>query len=176
LGRGTSTFDGISIAWAIAEHIQELQARTLFATHYHELTQLSLTHKGIKNVHLLIREWNDEIIFLRKVVEGGSDKSYGIEVGRLAGLPQKIISRAKEVLQQLETADLKSPLATISNAEAFDLFTSSWQTRGSAPTPVDPIIKKLLSIDANAITPIQAIQILADLSEEAKKDQNRSPS
>ncbi len=170
LGRGTSTFDGISIAWAIAEHVSELQARTLFATHYHELTALSLTHEGIKNYHVLIREWNDEIIFLRKVIEGGSDKSYGIEVGRLAGLPQKIISRAKEVLQQLETAGLKSPLASVNSRGALqraptpgDLFASY------TPSPPHPIIKGLQSIDANAITPIQAIQILADLSEQAKK-------
>ncbi len=160
LGRGTSTFDGISIAWAIAEHVWQLQARTLFATHYHELTQLSLTHKGIKNYHVLIREWNDEIIFLRKVIEGGCDKSYGIEVGRLAGLPQTIISRAKEVLQQLETADLKSPLAgSVGATHASPL---------QYPIP-HPIIKMLSSLDSNAITPIQAIQILADLSEQAKK-------
>jgi DNA mismatch repair protein MutS len=169
LGRGTSTFDGISIAWAIAEHVWQLSARTLFATHYHELTQLSLTHKGIKNYHVLIREWNDEIIFLRKVVEGGSDKSYGIEVGRLAGLPQKIISRAKEVLQQLEMADLKSPLAGISHSitsETGDLFAALPPCLPAFP---HPIIKALQSLDPNAITPLQAIQILADLSEEANK-------
>ncbi len=164
LGRGTSTFDGISIAWAIAEHVQKLQARTLFATHYHELTQLAKAQKGIKNYHVLIREWNDEIIFLRKVIEGGSDKSYGIEVGRLAGLPQAIMMRAKEVLQLLEMADLKSPLAGTA-----DLISDAGQILMSVPTPIHPIIKRLSAMDSNTITPIQAIQILAELSEEAKK-------
>jgi len=166
LGRGTSTFDGISIAWAIAEHVHELQARTLFATHYHELTQLSLTHEGIKNYHVLIREWNDEIIFLRKVIQGGSDKSYGIEVGRLAGLPQKIIKRAKEVLQQLETADLKSPLAGVAPLETIP---DALRATLPVPTQDHPIIQTLRSIDPNAITPIQAIQILSELSEAAKR-------
>ena len=175
LGRGTSTFDGISIAWAIAEHVQTLEARTLFATHYHELTQLALTHEGIKNYHVLIREWNDEIIFLRKVIKGGSDKSYGIEVGRLAGLPQKIISRAKEILQQLEMADLKSPLAGVGHLAGVaplggvsgSLFASSVVV---TPSEGHPIIKALRSIDSNAITPLQAIQMLADLSEQARRE------
>ncbi|MBI3598785.1 MAG: DNA mismatch repair protein MutS [Nitrospirae bacterium] len=159
LGRGTSTFDGISIAWAIAEYVEELQSRTLFATHYHELTQLPLTRKGIKNYHVLIREWNDEIIFLRRVIEGGSDKSYGIEVGRLAGLPHKIISRAKEILQQLETA---AGVVTPTPA-THDLFAS--QTPSVPSPPDDLIIKALLSIDLNTMTPIQAMQFLARLIE-----------
>ena len=88
IGRGTSTFDGISIAWAVAEYIHtKLRARTLFATHYHELTELALTMDRVKNYTVAIKEWNDQIIFLRKVVEGGADKSYGIQVARLAGLP-----------------------------------------------------------------------------------------
>ncbi len=191
LGRGTSTFDGISIAWAIAEYIHHQSTRTLFATHYHELTQLSRAYEGIRNYHVLIREWNEEIIFMHKVVPGGADKSYGIEVGRLAGLPAEIIMRAKQVLQQLSTADFKSPLLTTlnpvtegpgtpaetgtSDAER-DLFNSS--VSDSPPQRATPsqaslshsIIKTLQSIDSNAMTPIQAIQILADLSEQAKKE------
>jgi DNA mismatch repair protein MutS len=106
IGRGTSTFDGISIAWAVAEYIHaKLRARTLFATHYHELTELALTLDRVKNYTVAIREWNDQIIFLRKVIEGGADKSYGIQVARLAGLPQAVINRAKEVLANLEKAE-----------------------------------------------------------------------
>ncbi len=106
IGRGTSTFDGISIAWAVAEYIHtKLGARTLFATHYHELTELALTMDRVKNYTVAIKEWNDQIIFLRKVIEGGADKSYGIQVARLAGLPPAVINRAKEVLANLEKAE-----------------------------------------------------------------------
>ena len=115
IGRGTSTFDGISIAWAVAEYIHtKLRARTLFATHYHELTELALTMDRVKNYTVAIKEWNDQIIFLRRVVEGGADKSYGIQVARLAGLPQAVIQRAREVLANLEKAefnDLGEPVA-----------------------------------------------------------------
>ncbi len=107
IGRGTSTFDGISIAWAVAEYIaNELKVRTLFATHYHELTELSLTAKGVKNYNIAVKEWGDEIIFLRKIEKGPADKSYGIQVGRLAGLPEKIINRAHEVINNLEKEEL----------------------------------------------------------------------
>jgi len=107
VGRGTSTFDGISIAWAVAEYIlDKIKARTLFATHYNELTELSLTHSGVRNYNVAVKEWGDEIIFLRKIEEGPADKSYGIQVARLAGLPEEIIQRAKEVLANLEKEEL----------------------------------------------------------------------
>ena len=105
LGRGTSTFDGLSLAWAVAEHLHDhapVKARTLFATHYHELTELALTRKGVKNYNIAVKEWADKIIFLRKIMPGGTDKSYGIHVARLAGLPKDIIDRANEVLTNLE--------------------------------------------------------------------------
>ncbi len=106
IGRGTSTFDGISIAWAVAEYIHsKLKARTLFATHYHELVELALTMGGIKNYTVAVKEWNNQIIFLRRVIEGGADKSYGIQVARLAGLPAGVIDRAREVLLNLEKAE-----------------------------------------------------------------------
>ena len=116
IGRGTSTFDGLSIAWSVAEYLHdETKCRTLFATHYHELTELELTRGGVTNYNIAVREWNDAIIFLRKIVKGGADKSYGIQVARLAGLPSKVISRAKEILSNLEhhelTADGKPTLA-----------------------------------------------------------------
>ncbi len=103
IGRGTSTFDGLSIAWSVAEFLHDkIKARTLFATHYHELTKLAEERSGVCNFNVAVREWNEQIIFLRKIVPGGADKSYGIQVARLAGLPQEILNRAKEILAQLE--------------------------------------------------------------------------
>ncbi len=105
VGRGTSTFDGLSLAWAIAEHLHDCpsaKARTLFATHYHELTELALTKGGVKNFNVAVREWGEKIIFLRKILPGGADKSYGIHVARLAGLPKSVVERAKQVLANLE--------------------------------------------------------------------------
>ena len=103
IGRGTSTFDGLSIAWSVAEFLHDkIKARTLFATHYHELTKLAAQRKGVCNFNVAVREWNDQIIFLRKIVAGGADKSYGIQVARLAGLPKEILDRAKDILAHLE--------------------------------------------------------------------------
>ncbi|MBA3651123.1 MAG: DNA mismatch repair protein MutS [Chthoniobacterales bacterium] len=103
IGRGTSTFDGLSIAWSVAEFLHDkIQARTLFATHYHELTKLAEERSGVCNFNVAVREWNEQIIFLRKIVPGGADKSYGIQVARLAGLPQEILNRAKDILSRLE--------------------------------------------------------------------------
>jgi DNA mismatch repair protein MutS len=109
IGRGTSTFDGLSIAWSVAEFLHdEVKARTLFATHYHELTELEMTRNGVRNYNVAVREWNDQIIFLRKIIRGGADKSYGIQVARLAGLPPTIIARAKEILSNLEQSELNA--------------------------------------------------------------------
>jgi DNA mismatch repair protein MutS len=109
VGRGTSTFDGISIAWAVAEYLHESPARrsrTLFATHYHELTEMALIYPRIKNLHIKVKEWNDQIIFLRKIDNGSCDHSYGIQVARLAGVPKKVIIRAREILSNLENMEL----------------------------------------------------------------------
>jgi DNA mismatch repair protein MutS len=106
IGRGTSTFDGLSIAWSVAEFLHDkIKARTLFATHYHELTKLTEDRPGVCNFNVAVREWNEQIIFLRKIVPGGADKSYGIQVARLAGLPKEILDRAKEILAHLENPD-----------------------------------------------------------------------
>jgi DNA mismatch repair protein MutS len=105
IGRGTSTFDGLSIAWSVAEFLYDkIKARTLFATHYHELTKLAEDRKGVCNLNVAVREWNEQIIFLRKIIPGGADKSYGIQVARLAGLPKEILDRAKEILTHLENS------------------------------------------------------------------------
>ncbi|HEY3600985.1 MAG TPA: DNA mismatch repair protein MutS [Chthoniobacterales bacterium] len=104
IGRGTSTFDGLSIAWSVAEFLHDkIKARTLFATHYHELTKLAAERSGVANFNVAVREWNEQIIFLRKIIPGGADKSYGIQVARLAGLPNEILNRAKDILSHLET-------------------------------------------------------------------------
>jgi DNA mismatch repair protein MutS len=105
IGRGTSTFDGLSIAWSVAEFLYDkIKARSLFATHYHELTKLAEDRKGVCNLNVAVREWNEQIIFLRKIIPGGADKSYGIQVARLAGLPKEVLDRAKEILAHLESS------------------------------------------------------------------------
>jgi DNA mismatch repair protein MutS len=107
IGRGTSTFDGLSIAWSVAEHLHDVTGcRTLFATHYHELTDLARTRSGVANCNVAVREWNDDVIFLRKIVDGPADQSYGIQVARLAGLPEPILKRAREILRNLENSEL----------------------------------------------------------------------
>ena len=109
IGRGTSTFDGLSIAWAVIEHISNpkiLGAKTLFATHYHELTELEGTISGVNNYCIAVKEQGDDIVFLRKIVKGGADKSYGIQVAKLAGVPEPVIARAKELVEELASADI----------------------------------------------------------------------
>jgi DNA mismatch repair protein MutS len=113
IGRGTSTFDGLSLAWSIVEHLHnQVGAKTLFATHYHELTELSARLPRLKNFNVAVREWHDQIVFLRKIVEGGTDKSYGIQVARLAGVPKEVLERAKQILGNLEESEL-TPEGTV---------------------------------------------------------------
>jgi len=113
IGRGTSTFDGLSLAWSIVEHLHnQVGAKTLFATHYHELTELAGRLPRLRNFNVAVREWNDQIVFLRKIVEGGTDKSYGIQVARLAGVPKAVIERAKQILGNLEESEL-TPEGTV---------------------------------------------------------------
>jgi DNA mismatch repair protein MutS len=107
IGRGTSTFDGLSIAWAVAEYLHDTaKARTQFATHYHELTELSMTRKGVRNYNVAVKEYGEQVIFLRQIIPGGTDKSYGIHVAKLAGLPEDVIRRANEVLENLENSSI----------------------------------------------------------------------
>jgi len=183
IGRGTSTFDGISIAWAVAEYIHtKLGARTLFATHYHELTELALTMGRVKNYTVAIKEWNDQIIFLRKVVAGGADKSYGIQVARLAGLPQAVIQRAKEVLANLEQAEfneLGEPVAATKikreNGETEISINQSEKGRKTAESEViEPqlglfaseaglLFKEISDLNLDAMTPLDAMNKLHEL-------------
>lgn len=166
IGRGTSTFDGISIAWAVAEYIlNHIGAKTLFATHYFELTEIGEKGKGAKNYTVSVEEWNNEVIFLRKVVKGTADKSYGIYVGKMAGLPSEVIARAEQVLSDLENhevislnTDNKSKKQTQRFVQPILVFDDS-----------HPVIDELKQLNIDNITPIQAMQILHNLYEKTKK-------
>jgi DNA mismatch repair protein MutS len=179
VGRGTSTFDGISIAWAVSEYLHETEhcrARTLFATHYHELTELSLLFPRIKNLHITVKEWNDKIIFLRKIDVGSCDHSYGIQVARLAGVPKKVIMRAKEILSNLENMELtpehKPVLARHHNQQEktagenqVDLFEGVQMNLLDAAKI--ELIQQIKNLDVNSITPIDALNLLAELKKKA---------
>ncbi|MGQ9777539.1 MAG: DNA mismatch repair protein MutS [Thermodesulfobacteriota bacterium] len=173
IGRGTSTFDGVGIAWAVAEYLHDhplLHPKTLFATHYHELTELALTKEGVKNYHMAVKEWKGEIIFLRKIIEGGTSRSYGIQVARLAGLPAKVINRAKEILSNLEKGELDS-----SGMPKIAKTKGEMERRKTSPqlslfTPYDPIRWELRRIDPNQITPLEALRLLSELKEKAEKE------
>lgn len=174
VGRGTSTFDGLSIAWAVVEHLHDhplLRPRTLFATHYHELTELALTKERVKNYNVAVKEWGGEIIFLRKVVEGGTNRSYGIQVARLAGLPAKVIDRAKEILSNLERGEFDSMgLPKIAKSK---VATSKPKIpiQPSLFSQPDPIRSELKKIDPDQMTPIEALKILSELKKKAEKEE-----
>ena len=152
VGRGTSTFDGLAIAWAVVEalHDRGHGAKVLFATHFHELTRLAGRLGGVRNFHVAVREWNDEIVFLHKVQPGGTDRSYGIQVARLAGLPAAVIARSKALLAELEEAGQLRTDA--SDAVQLGLF---------APAAPDPVLTELASLDLAHLTPLEALNILA---------------
>ena len=174
IGRGTSTFDGLSIAWAVAEYLHDhptLRPKTLFATHYHELTELSLTKERVRNYNVAVREWGGEIIFLRKIVEGGTNRSYGIQVARLAGLPQKVIDRAKEILSNLERGELDSMgLPKIAKSKITGLKPAA-PVQPSLFVPADPIRALLKKLKIDQLTPIEAINVLDELKKKAEKDE-----
>jgi len=166
IGRGTSTFDGVSIAWAVAEYLHDTESRaakTLFATHYHELTELAVTRKGIKNYNIAVREWNDQIIFLRKIVEGGASHSYGIQVARLAGLPMEVIERAREILKNLEKGEyVEGGEPRIAKGKGMPPSQPSPQLPLFSETE-DPLRKRLEAISIASITPLEALNILDQL-------------
>jgi DNA mismatch repair protein MutS len=163
VGRGTATFDGLSIAWAVVEHLQKhTRARTLFATHYHELTELADLLPAVKNVHVSVKETPNEIIFLRHVEPGSASKSYGIEVARLAGLPRSVIERAREVLRKHEQSEHEL-------SERLTPGTSDPASNGDSVlfTPIDrEVLEKLRSTDLDQLTPIEALTLLAALKKQ----------
>jgi DNA mismatch repair protein MutS len=174
VGRGTSTFDGLSIAWAVVEHLHDhplLRPRTLFATHYHELTELALTKERVKNHNVAVKEWGGEIIFLRKVVEGGANRSYGIQVARLAGIPAKVIERAREVLSNLERGEFDSmgmPKIAKSKVASSKPRLPVQPSLFSQP---DPIRSELKKIDPERLTPLEALNVLNELKKKAEKEE-----
>jgi DNA mismatch repair protein MutS len=163
VGRGTSTYDGLSLAWAVTEHIAtKLKCRTLFATHYHELTELAELFKNVKNCNVSVREWMDEVVFLHKIIPGGTDKSYGIHVARLAGIPKSILSRAKEILDELENTFQK---------EAAGEHFSRNKTKEADEDSLcvakhKSVLEKLSAIDVNNLTPLEAINLLNQIKNE----------
>ena len=166
VGRGTSTFDGLAIAWAVTEELHERGkgAKVLFATHYHELTALAETLSRVRNFHVAVKEWNDEIIFLHKVRPGGTDRSYGIQVARLAGLPPAVIARARQILAELESL----PPATTTGAGEPAGSPPAHAQLGLFPHASDPLLKELAALDVSALTPLQALNLLADWQQRLK--------
>jgi DNA mismatch repair protein MutS len=168
IGRGTSTFDGLSIAWAVIEHISNtklLGAKTLFATHYHELTELEGTVEGVKNFNTSVKKRGDDITFLRRIVKGAADGSYGVEVAKLAGIPKTVVENAKVILKSLEEqqrVSLGSAPKAVYEEEPEEMqlsFSSSGK---------ESFIEKVKNIDVNTLTPIEALTKLFELQKEAE--------
>jgi DNA mismatch repair protein MutS len=178
IGRGTSTFDGVSIAWAVAEYLHDtpgLSARTLFATHYHELTDLARTKSRVKNGHFEARQWKDEVVFLRHLVPGGASRSYGIQVAKLAGLPEVLVERARRILKNLEQGELdREGFPRLATAEAG----GSEQTgqlvlaleAGGGPTGAErDVLTEIRELDPDCVTPMQALQVLQEWCSRLRK-------
>jgi len=166
IGRGTSTFDGLSIAWAVAEYLHDtpgLCARTLFATHYHELTELARTKPRVVNAHFEVREWGDDVIFLRRLVTGGASRSYGIQVARLAGLPEAVISRSKEILADLESESQESGGHTRAGAAPASPDAQLGLFQTSRTGGEDYVLHALRELDPQRTTPLEALTLLSEL-------------
>ena len=162
IGRGTSTYDGLALAWAVVEHIQKhIRARTLFATHYHELTELEQLFEGVRNLHVSVKESGDQILFLRRVEPGAADRSYGIEVARLAALPLSVIERAKQILALHEPTEhsVTEELAPKPGPLQIQLF-----------EPVNyQIAERIRTLDLDQLRPVEALQLLSELQKELKR-------
>ena len=172
IGRGTSTFDGLSIAWAVVEHISDrkiLGAKTLFATHYHELTELEGRLSGVNNYCIAVKEQGDDIIFLRKIIQGGADRSYGIQVAKLAGIPSSVIERAKEIALSLSDADIAAKAREIALDEGHAECGNIVKEEKTAATPDDLVIAQIAALDLGRLTPLEAINLLYQYQEEIKK-------
>ncbi len=173
IGRGTSTFDGLSIAWAVVEYLHDhptLSPKTLFATHYHELTDLALTKERVKNYNVAVKEWGGEIIFLRRIVPGETNRSYGIQVAKLAGLPQDVIDRAKEVLSNLEKGELDPrgmPRIAVTKGSAS---MAGFPAQLSLFNRPDSIRSELRKLNIEQLTPLEAINVLDELKKKAEQE------
>ena len=165
IGRGTATFDGLSIAWAVAEHIARGDAapETLFATHYHELTDLAGDIPGVGNLHVSAREWKDNVVFLRKIEAGGSDRSFGIQVARLAGLPAAVVVRAQEILRQPRAHRVRPRGPAASRALGRAPRPRRTGSSRCSPGQDEAVLDDLRRADPDQLTPIQALALLAEL-------------
>jgi len=167
IGRGTATYDGLALAWAVVEHIHSrIRAKTLFATHYHELTELAETLDGVGNLHVSVKEAGDQIIFLRKVEPGAADRSYGIEVARLAALPPAVIERAREVLALHEQSETKVTAELTPNSRARS--GGGVQIRLFEPVGYQ-IAGRIRELNLDELRPVDALKLLAELQEELKR-------
>ena len=169
IGRGTSTYDGVSIAWAVAEHLHDrIGAKTMFATHYHELTALSETRPRARNYSTAVKEWKEEIVFLHKLVAGGASRSYGIQVARLAGLDKSVIARAKQILAKLESGDELGPHAVAESAQ-LSLLAPPGEPASAAPPARSAVEQALADADLDGMSPREAHALLAELQARLKK-------
>jgi DNA mismatch repair protein MutS len=165
IGRGTSTYDGISLAWSVVEHLHDhVGCRTLFATHYHELTDLEKSFDRVQNLNVAVREWEDEVVFLHKIVQGAADKSYGIHVARLAGVPREVVERAKDILVQLEEEHLDAEgRAKIARRPEQKLHGNLQLTLFG---PADhPLLDDVRQVDLNQTTPLDALRLIQQWQE-----------
>ena len=174
IGRGTSTFDGMSIARAVLEYVadkKKLGAKTLFATHYHELTALEDELDGVKNYNIAVKKRGDDITFLRRIVRGGADDSYGIEVAKLAGVPDTVMARAKQILRQLEGEGYAAvrPVHSKKRKAPPPPGPEESGQMSFAPSAAENISRRLREVDVNTLTPIEALNILYELCREAKE-------
>lgn len=169
IGRGTSTYDGVSIAWAVSEHLHDkVGCKTVFATHYHELTQLADERSGVRNFNVAVREVGDQVLFLHRLQPGGADRSYGIEVGRLAGLPSEVIGRAREVLGFLEGEQLAAALGGRKGVTRQGLREDASEQLALFSTKPHDAVVRLRNIDPNALTPLEALRVLDELTRLAR--------
>ena len=172
IGRGTSTFDGLSIAWAVVEYIADkdiIGAKTLFATHYHELTELEGKLSAVNNYCIAIKEDGDNIVFLRKIIKGGADRSYGIQVARLAGVPENVLVRARELCNQLVDSDIATKAKSISVGETKKDISPSYEQMSLFSSPVEmTIANELKTMDLNNMTPLKAMLYLQELQDRLK--------
>jgi DNA mismatch repair protein MutS len=167
IGRGTATYDGMALAWAVIEHIHDrIQAKTLFATHYHELTDLAEHLEGVTNLQVAVKESGDQIIFLRKVLPGSADKSYGIEVARLAALPGVVIERAREILKLHEKTEhaMTDEIAPKTKQAQAPMQISMFEPVGYQ------LAERIRAINVDELRPIEALQLLAELQKELKRN------
>jgi len=175
IGRGTATFDGLSLAWAVAEYLHGLGdagAKTLFATHYHELTELAQSLPRVKNFNVAVKEWQQDILFFHKLVPGGSNRSYGIQVARLAGVPDAVVERAREVLARLESTHHAPPPKPASAGRTSPARTkprAGFQLSLFRPS-AEWLLNRLQALDLERMTPLAALQTLYAIKEQIKKE------